>query len=196
MADEKAKHAKAEERAADQRQDDVVETLEAEPIQGEAVPLEAVLEERDAQIGRLRSELLYERAELENFKRRTEKRYRDSLEYAAEGLLKDLLPVLDNLERAAEHGKQGGPEGLEPLLEGLGHIIAQFQEVLGRHGADAVPSHGARFDPTVHDALAQVPGSEDGLVADTFEKGYTLKGRLLRPAKVTVTKVAPPEGDD
>jgi molecular chaperone GrpE len=171
------------------------EPLEAEATQGETVTLDAILAEKDAQIDQLRSDVLYQRAELENFKKRTEKRYREALEYATEGLLKDLLPVLDNLERALEHGKQGGPEGLGALLEGLGHVIAQFQEVLGRHGAEAVASHGARFDPAVHDAVAQVPGPEDGMVAATYEKGYLLKGRLLRPAKVTVTKVAPPEGD-
>jgi len=193
MVDERNERQSAEE--SEQPESNAVETLEAEPTQGEAMSLDAILAEKDAQVDQLRAEILYQRAELDNFKKRTEKRYRESLEYAAEGLMKDLLPVLDNLERAVEHGRQAGAEGLGPLLEGLDHVIAQFQDVLGRHGAQPVASHGARFDPAVHDALAQVPGSEDGLVADTYEKGYTLKGRLLRPAKVTVTKVAPAEGD-
>ena len=191
MADERSEAAPGQEAA----QGGSPESAPADSAQGEAMSVEAILAEKDAQIDQLRSEILYQRAELDNFKKRTEKRYREALDYATEGLLKDLLPVLDNLERAVEHGRQAGVEGLQPLLEGLGHVIAQFQEVLGRHGAEPVASHGARFDPSVHDALAQVPGSEDGLVADTFERGYTLKGRLLRPAKVTVTRVAPPEGD-
>jgi len=167
----------------------------AEAPQGEVVSLDEVLAEKDTQLDQLRAELLYQRAEMENFKKRTERRYREGLEYAAEGLLKDLLPVLDNLERAVDHAKEGGPPGFDALVQGLDHVIAQFLGLLGRQGVEAVASGGARFDPGVHDALAQVPGEEDGRVAETYEKGYTLKGRLLRPAKVTVTKVAPPAGD-
>ncbi len=167
----------------------------SEPSQGEVVSLDEVLAEKDAQLDQLRAELLYQRADVENFKKRTERRYGEALQYAAEGLLKDLLPVLDNLERAVDHSREGGPQGFDALVEGLDHVIAQFQGVLGRHGVEPVASAGARFDPAVHDAIAQVPGDEDGQVAETYEKGYSLKGRLLRPAKVTVTKVAPPSGD-
>jgi molecular chaperone GrpE len=166
----------------------------AEP-QGEVVSLDEVLAEKDAQLDQLRAELLYQRAELENFKKRTERRYGEALEYAAEGLLKDLLPVLDNLERASAHAREGGPGGFDALVQGLDHVLVHFREALGRHGVAPVPSEGARFDPAVHDALAQVAGEEDGRVAETHEKGYTLKGRLLRPAKVTVTKVAAPPDD-
>lgn len=166
-----------------------------EPSQGEMVSLDEILAEKDGQIDQLRAELLYQRAELENFKKRTERRYAEALEYAGEGLWKDLLPVLDNLERALLHAREGGAESFEALIEGLGHVTEQFRAVLSRHGVEPVASEGARFDPAVHDALAQVPGEEDGRVAQTYEKGYTLKGRLLRPAKVTVTKVAPAPGD-
>ncbi|MDW7708980.1 MAG: nucleotide exchange factor GrpE [Deferrisomatales bacterium] len=161
----------------------------------EVLSVEEILAEKDAQLGQLRAELLYQRAELENFKRRTEKRYGEALAYASEGLLKDLLPVLDNLERALSHAREGGSEGIDSLIEGLDHVLQQFLDALGRHDVAPVPSDGARFDPAVHDALAQVPGAEDGWVGDTYEKGYTWKGRLLRPAKVTVTKVAAPSGD-
>ncbi len=167
----------------------------AEDTGGEAVSLEEILGEKDAELDQLRAELLYQRAELENFKRRTEKRYGEALEYAAEALLKDLLPGLDNLERALAHAREGGPGSFDALLEGLDHVLVSFREALGRHGVAPVVSDGARFDPAVHDALAQVAGEEDGWVGETYEKGYLLKGRLLRPAKVTVTKVAAPSGD-
>jgi len=150
---------------------------------------------REVELRELQEQLLYVRAEQENFKKRTEKRYREMLEYAAEPLLKDLIPVLDNLERAAAHAHQGGAEGFSALLEGLDHVLSQFRETLARHGAEPVPTQDARFDPAVHDALAQVPGETDGMVADVYEKGYRFKARLLRPAKVTVTKVAPPPSD-
>lgn len=151
--------------------------------------------ERDAEVHELQEQLLYVRAEQENFKKRTEKRYREMLEYAAEPLLKDLIPVLDNLERAAAHAHKGGAEGFSALLEGLDHVLSQLRDTLARHGAEPVPTHGVRFDPSVHDALAQVPGETDGMVADVYENGYRFKARLLRPAKVTVTKVAPSPSD-
>ncbi len=156
---------------------------------------EQLLAEQEAEVRTLREELLYAHAELENFKKRTEKRYREMLDYATEPLLKDLMPVLDNLERASSHAHEGGAEGFATLLEGLDHVLTQFGETLVRHGAEPVPTEGAKFDPAVHEALAQVPGEADGMVADVYEKGYRFKARLLRPAKVTVTKVATGSGD-
>jgi len=156
---------------------------------------EEILEEKDARISNLNDELLYLRAETDNFKKRSEKRYRDALKYAEEPLLRDLLPVLDNLERALDHAREGGEDGFASLLEGLGHIVQQFSDVLGRHGVESVPTENVKFDPAVHEAMAQVPGKENGQVANAFEKGYLFRGRLIRPAKVCVTKVAQSNGD-
>lgn len=153
--------------------------------------LEEALAEKEALEADLRNQILYLHAELDNFKKRTEKRYSEALVYASEPVLKDLLPVLDNLERAVDHGREAGSEGHGALLEGLRHVIDQFVAVLGQHGVEKVPAQGEKFDPEVHEAMLQVPGDENGRVADVYETGYKLKGRLLRPAKVTVTKVAP-----
>jgi molecular chaperone GrpE len=174
-----------------------VDTAEAEPesAEVEAISTDAALRERDVQVADLQNKILYLHADLENFKKRTEKRYREALEFASEPLLRELLPVLDNLERAVSHGRENGPAGFDALLEGLGNVIQQFTDVLRRHGAEPVSAKGEKFDPAVHEALAHVPGDEDGRVRDVYEKGFTLKGRLLRPAKVTVTKVAPLAGD-
>ena len=164
----------------------------AEPVadEVEAPDPEQLLAEREVEVRDLREQILYAHAELENFKKRTEKRYRELLDYAAEPLLKDLMPVLDNLERASSHAHEEGAEGFAALLEGLDHVLTQFGETLVRHGAEPVPTEGVKFDPAVHEALAQVPGEAEGMVADVYEKGYRFKARLLRPAKVTVTKVA------
>lgn len=150
---------------------------------------------REAELAELKKELLYQRAEFDNFRKRTEKRYREALEYATEPLVKDLLPVLDDLERALEHAAEAGAEALPSLLEGLGHVAAKMQDALGRHGVEGVATDGARFDPNFHEALLQVPGEEDNQVAQVLQKGYLLKGRLLRPARVAVSKVATPGGD-
>lgn len=171
-------------------------TQAAAPLsEGEAVSVEQVLAEKDAQIDALRSEILYQRAEVENFKKRTEKRYREALEYATEPLLRDLLPVLDNLERAAAHAGADRAPSPEALAEGLAQVIRQFHEAIGRHGVEFVEAHGVRFDPKCHEAVAQVAGDAPGLVAEVYEKGCTLRGRLLRPAKVSVTGVAPSRAD-
>jgi molecular chaperone GrpE len=165
---------------------------EAEPP---VPPAEEALAGRQAEIEELKKELLYQRAEFDNFRKRTEKRYRDALEYATEPLVKDLLPVLDDLERALEHAQEAGGDSLAALLEGLGHVAAKLQEALSRHGVENVAAHGERFDPNFHEALLQVPGEEDNQVAQVLQKGYLLKGRLLRPARVAVSKVATREGD-
>ena len=159
------------------------EAVEEESSAEETTP-EQLLADREAEVGALREQLLYAHAEQENFKKRTEKRYRELLEYAAEPLLKDLMPVLDNLERASAHAHEGGSEGFSALLEGLDHVLTQFGETLGRHGAEPVATQGEKFDPAVHEALAQVPGEADGMVADVYEKGYRFKARLLRPQKL------------
>ncbi|HSH69724.1 MAG TPA: nucleotide exchange factor GrpE, partial [Deferrisomatales bacterium] len=101
---------------------------------------EQLLAEKEADLRTLRDELLYAQAELENFKKRTEKRYREMLEYATEPLLKDLMPVLDNLERASAHAHEGGAEGFATLLEGLDHVLTLFGQTLARHGAEPVPT--------------------------------------------------------
>ncbi len=154
-----------------------------------------LLVQKDAEIAELRERLLYLQADLDNFKKRTEKRVRDSLEYASEPVLKDLLPVLDNLERALAHAGETGPDGFSSLIEGLEHVVRQFHEALERHGVEPVPGEGEPFDPEMHEAMLQVTGDADGRVAAVFEPGYRLKGRLLRPAKVSVTKLAP-KGND
>ena len=157
--------------------------------------LQRLLEQREAELAEAKNRYLYLAAELENYKKRAERRLRESLDFASEPLLKDLLPVLDNLERAVSHAREAGPEAHEALVEGLGHVIQQFHDVLARHGVEPVPGEGERFDPNVHEAMTQVPGEQDGLVHEVYEKGYRLKGRLLRPAKVAVTKVAPASSD-
>ncbi|GAB6064148.1 nucleotide exchange factor GrpE [Deferrisoma palaeochoriense] len=166
-----------------------------EPETGEAAAEEDRLSRVTAELEETRKKLLYLAAEFENYKKRTERRLQEAAEFGCEAVLRDLLPVLDNLERAVEHAKQAGAEGYEGLLEGLGHVIQQFHDVLGRHGVEPVPGEGEPFDPYVHEAMAQVEGEEHGKVHQVYEKGYRLKGRLLRPAKVVVTKVAAGEGD-
>ena len=128
-------------------------------------------------------------AELENFKKRAAREKTDAMRYANESLLKDLLPILDNLERAFEHAKGGGNG--RPLLDGIELVLKGFLEVLEKHGVTQISAVGELFDPEKHDALAQIETREHrpNTVVEQHSKGYHLPGRLLRPAQVTVAKL-------
>ena len=128
-------------------------------------------------------------AELENFKKRAAREKTDAIRYANESLLKDLLPILDNLERALEHAKGGGNG--KPLLDGIELVLKGFLEVLEKHGVTQSSAVGELFDPEKHDALAQIETSEHrpNTVVEEHSKGYHLPGRLLRPAQVIVAKL-------
>jgi molecular chaperone GrpE len=171
------------------------EELEAPAAGGESSP-EEELARKDAEIAELKNQLLYLRADFENAKKRMEKRHREGLEYAVEPLLRDLLPVLDSLEKAIAHAGETGAECSPALREGLEFVVSQFRSAIMNHGVEDIPADGEKFDPHVHEALVQVPGPEGNRVAEVYEKGYLLKGRLLRPTKVAVSKVATPDMGD
>jgi len=127
-------------------------------------------------------------AELENLKKRQEREMADLRQFANENLLKELLPVLDNLERALEHGRQA--EAPEALMEGLELVNQDFLKVLSRFGATPLDSLGERFDPAYHHAVMEEEATEveDQTVLKELQKGYLLQNRLLRPAMVVVSR--------
>ncbi len=135
--------------------------------------------------------LLRERAELENFKRRMQREKNESLRFASEPLLRDILPVIDNLERALAHAK--GNEGSQALVEGVELVLRSLLDTIGRHGVSRVKAKGEAFDPSRHEAVAQVENTElaPNTVLDEHQSGYQLHDRLLRPAMVSVSKAAP-----
>ena len=149
----------------------------------------------EAEIAALREELrhandrwLRERADLENVKKRAARDRADTLRFATESLLKDLLPVVDNLERAVEHARSGG-DG-QSLVEGVALVLKALLDVLERHGVTRVAAKGAAFDPAHHEAMAHVETSEHdpNVVVEEHQPGYRLNDRLLRPALVSVAK--------
>lgn len=152
---------------------------------------------RSTEIERLKDQLLRERAELENFKRRMQRERSESLRYASEHLLRDLLPVIDNLERAIDAASKGGASEtpqqaarVENLVTGVKMVVQQFVETLGRFGVTRVVASGQPFDPAHHEAVAHVDTDQHpaGNVVDEHAPGYRLHERLLRPAQVTVAK--------
>ncbi len=133
-------------------------------------------------------------AEFENYKKRAQKDQDEYRKYSNERLLKDLLPVIDNLQRALQHShisdKQGG------VLQGIELTSKKALEVLSRFGVKPILSVGLPFDPAVHEAVAKVNGKghEPNTIVEEFEKGYYLHDRVLRPAMVTVAESAPTDG--
>jgi len=129
-------------------------------------------------------------AELENFKKRTVRERDEAIRFANEYVIKDLLPVIDNLERAIIHAKGG--EGGKPLVEGVEMVLKGFLDVLTRHGVVQVNAVGQSFDPVKHEAMAQVESDKHlpNTVMEEHHKGYLLHDRLLRPALVSIAKAS------
>jgi molecular chaperone GrpE len=127
-------------------------------------------------------------AELDNYKKRAAKERTDAIMYGQERLLKDLLPLVDSLERAM--GQECTVENIAAFRQGLNLIHDQLLSHLERHGVKPLSAVGEQFDPNVHEAMLQVEADEQGenKVIDEYEKGYLLHGRLLRPARVSVGK--------
>ncbi len=127
-------------------------------------------------------------AEFDNFRKRVDKEKKDFRAFAAERLVTELLPVLDHLEMALKHSREMDSDQI--ILEGIELVVKQFQEVLAKHGVEPIESMGLPFNPNFHEALSQVESEEheDNTVVEEYQKGYTLGGRMLRPAKVTVSK--------
>jgi molecular chaperone GrpE len=155
---------------------------------------------KSADVEKLADQLLRERAELENFKRRMQRERSEALRYASEHLLRDLLPVIDNLERAIDAASKGGADEspqqaarVDNLVTGVKMVVQQFADTLGRFGVTRVAAAGQAFDPTHHEAVAHVDTDQHpaGAVVDEHAPGYRLHERLLRPAQVTVAKTKP-----
>ncbi len=153
----------------------------------------------EAQLGAERERLLRLRADFDNFRKRTERDRADIERFAVADVLRDLLPVVDNLERAlAVQGAQGPTADGSDLRKGVEMIVRQFQEVLKRHGLAPIVALGERFDPAVHEAVFQeeTEGVTAPTVALELQRGYRLNDRLLRPSLVKVAVPRETENDD
>ena len=137
---------------------------------------------------------LRERADLENARKRHQRDREEAIRFANDRLLKEMIPVLDNLERAVGHAEQGEDDN-QGLLEGVNMTISQFRKVLEDFGVKPINALGADFDPNLHQAMGQVESEDQApnTVVSEFQKGYLLNDRLLRPSLVMVAKA--PNGE-
>jgi molecular chaperone GrpE len=159
--------------------------IEPLPTHAEVVQLR---EEREAYLEQLQRE----RAEFANFRRRAERERTSQRAAVIRDVMQQILPVLDNLERAVSALSQQDPT----LAGGVDMVRGQLEQVLAGHGLVEVAGVGHPFDPNVHDAIASVPSAEhpEGVVAEVVEKGYRTDADLVRAAKVVVSTRPPAPG--
>ncbi len=143
----------------------------------------AAVRERDANLaGWQRTQ-----AEFENYKKRSQKENEQERVFRIVGLVRDLLPGLDNLRRAIAAAK--ATPDVEKLAQGVGMVIEQFESALGQHQVLPITSVGEPFDPTRHEAIAQIPSADQPplTVLQEVEKGYSVQDRIVRPSRVVVS---------
>ncbi len=187
MTEHSKKNAEAKEEAIPT----VKETMEKETKGKDMVTVtkeeyEKLMKSKEAQ-----DKLLYVYAEFENFKKRTARDLQQQMTYANEKLIKEVLPIIDNLCRAKDHACEDGKkteERFAKFLEGIDLILKQLKDTLGKFGVEELSSVGEKFDPNFHEAMEQVESDEhdNGDVVNEYQKGYMFNGRVIRPSKVSV----------
>ncbi|MDR5903695.1 nucleotide exchange factor GrpE [Franzmannia qiaohouensis] len=181
---------------------DLEEAIEAAADQGESEPvdepvasdadvdaLNARIEELEQSAADAKDQALRAAAEAQNVRRRAEQEADKARKFALEKFVKELLPVVDSLEKALEAMEDGASDAHR---EGVSMTLKLQLDVFAKFGVEAVEPHGEPFDPQYHEAMAMVPNPElePNTVMDVMQKGYLLNGRLVRPAMVVVSQAA------
>jgi len=154
--------------------------------------LHAQVEALQAELAALRTaeeRLVRLTADFDNFRRRTLREKEEAHRYGNENLVKELLGTVDNLERALEHARRGGGD-FDSMLQGVELVQRELQGALAKHGVVRIEASGEPFDPNVHEAVAQTEDATvpANTVVQVYQPGYRLWDRMLRPARVVVSK--------
>jgi molecular chaperone GrpE len=146
------------------------------------------------EIAELKDKLLRALADVENTRRRAERDRTDASQYAISRFARDILSVADNFQRAIEacpaEARDSASPQVKAVIEGVEATERQLLSMLEQHGVKPIDTADGRFDPNLHQAIAEVPapGTPKGTIVSVIQTGYTIAGRLLRPAMVTVAK--------
>jgi len=164
----------------------------AEPQDGSRQGLEQRLQTAEQERDQFRDLYQRARADFDNYQKRSQREQAQERRFAHGSLALDLLPVIDNFDRATAAAKQAGETG--PLLQGVAMVQAMLLDLLRRHGITPIEATGQPFDPNLHQAVMQQPTTEQqpGTVMQVLEKGFMIHDRVLRPARVVVS--AAPDG--
>ncbi len=168
--------------------------LDAEPVpEGEA---EAVASRLREELAGTEDRLLRLQAEFENFRKRALRERQEAAQYGSQNLFKDLVSVVDNLERAIAHARESGGGDLASFLQGVELVMRELLAIFEKNHVTEVEALGRPFDPSLHEAMAQVEsgGVPPNTVIEVLQKGFQLRDRLVRPARVILAKAADGSG--
>lgn len=181
---------------ADGHEASATEVLEAEVVEEStaprpAAPVGELKLDPQAEIARLRDQLLRTAADFDNFRKRARREQDDATRRGRETTVKDLLPIFDNLERAAAHAESGADA--KAVSDGIRMVTKQFVDTLDRMGIKRVTTVGQPFDPSRHEAIQHLESKDHpaGTVVAEVQAGYSIGDYLVRPAMVVVSKGAP-----
>ena len=160
------------------------EEAAASQLEADLARLTQIESERDEYLDTLRRV----QAEFENYRKRVIKEQTALVDRATSGLVEQLLPVLDSFELALKNLDSAGSDDIENVRKGVELVYAELLGVLEKAGLSRIEAEGKPFDPNVHEAVMQEDGDGEPVVTDVLRTGYTLKGRVLRPAMVKVTR--------
>jgi molecular chaperone GrpE len=174
-----------------------VTDAEPQPASSEVLLEQTVEISPEDEVLRLREDLsashdrlLRLQADFENFRKRALRDREEALQYGPQNLVKDLLSVVDNLARAIDHARQSGGGDLEGLLQGVELVRRELESVLAKHHVREVEALGKPFNPAQHEAMGQIPDAtvEPNTIVEVLQRGYQLRERLIRPARVMVAR--------
>jgi molecular chaperone GrpE len=167
--------------------DEQVEPVFAEATDGQTEQ-QSVLDEYESKLAEASNRYLRLQADFDNFRRRTRLDFEASEKYRAQSIITELLPVIDNFERALQ--TEVDQEQAKSLQQGMEMVYRLLLDALKKEGAEPIEAVGKEFDPHLHQAVMQVEaeGTESGIVLEEFQKGYKLKDRVIRPAMVKVSQ--------
>jgi molecular chaperone GrpE len=160
------------------------EEAAASELEADLAKLSQIESERDEYLDTLRRV----QAEFENYRKRVIKEQTALVDRATSGLVEQLLPVLDSFELALKNLDSAGSDDIESVRKGVELVYAELLGVLEKAGLSRIEAEGKPFDPNVHEAVMQEDGDGEPVVTDVMRTGYTLEGRVLRPAMVKVTR--------
>jgi molecular chaperone GrpE len=148
----------------------------------------ALVESKDTEICQIKDRVLRLGAEMENTRKRLERERSECVQFANEAIIRELLPIVDNLERALEHAAKDS--NVQSLTEGVSNTLKAFLDSLARFGCAPFEAIGKPFDPNFHEAVLQEDSSDvpENTVLQELQKGYTLHSRLLRPSIVVISR--------
>ncbi|SEP90495.1 nucleotide exchange factor GrpE [Piscibacillus halophilus] len=164
------------------------ESVNEEQEQHSDEQLQKQIKQLETEKEELKNKFLRTQADFDNFRRRTQKERENDLKYKSQELVTEILPVLDNFERALQ--TEVNDEGSQSFVEGMKMVYNQLHQALGKAGVEEIQAEKEEFDPNLHQAVMQVQeeGYESNQVVEVLQKGYKLKDRVIRPAMVKVNE--------